>query len=169
MPFAELSELKTIHNGSGVRIPPDKTVPLTLGLQAVRQLTTAATSISPSTRTCLSCLSGCSTFETGAFSWRLSTSAAFLASLHSDNRFTETISEQDAAAFLVTAILHDIGHWPYCHPIEDMGLPNMPRHEERTSQLISTDEITYLLTTDWGLQPERITQLIMGTRAILQE
>ena len=29
MPFAELSELKTIHNG-GVRIPPDKTVPLTL-------------------------------------------------------------------------------------------------------------------------------------------
>ena len=44
-----------------------------------------------------------------------------------------------------------------------MGLPNMPRHEERTSQLISTDEITNLLTTDWGLQPERITQLIMGT------
>jgi HD superfamily phosphohydrolase len=44
-----------------------------------------------------------------------------------------------------------------------MDLPDMPRHEERTSQLISTDEITELLASDWGLQPERIAQLILGT------
>ena len=44
-----------------------------------------------------------------------------------------------------------------------MDLPDMPRHEERTSQLISTDEITKLLSSDWGLQPERIAQLILGT------
>ena len=164
MPFAELSELKTIHNGSGVRIPPDKTVPLT---PRVRRLLDS----SPLRRLAsVRQLGLVSLVYPGAVHSRLEHSLgvyqlalAFLASLHSDNRFTETISEQDAAAFLVTAILHDIGHWPYCHPIEDMGLPNMPRHEERTSQLISTDEITYLLTTDWGLQPERITQLIMGT------
>ena len=29
MSFAKLQELKTIHDGGGVRIPPDKTVPLT--------------------------------------------------------------------------------------------------------------------------------------------
>ena len=164
MPFAELSELKMIHDGSGVRIPPDKTVPLT---PRVRRLLD-----SPPLRRLASVrqLGLVSLVYPGAVHSRLEHSLgvyqlalAFLASLHGDKRFRETISEQDAAAFLVAAILHDIGHWPYCHPIEDMDLPDMPRHEERTSQLISTDEITKLLSSDWGLQPERIAQLILGT------
>ena len=164
MPFAELSELKMIHDGSGVRIPPDKTVPLT---PRVRRLLDS----SPLRRLAsVRQLGLVSLVYPGAVHSRLEHSLgvyqlalAFLASLHGDKRFRETISEQDAAAFLVAAILHDIGHWPYCHPIEDMGLPDMPRHEERTSQLISTDEITKLLSSDWGLQPERIAQLILGT------
>jgi HD superfamily phosphohydrolase len=164
MPFAELSELKMIHDGSGVRIPPDKTVPLT---PRVRRLLDS----SPLRRLAsVRQLGLVSLVYPGAVHSRLEHSLgvyqlalAFLASLHGDKRFRETISEQDAAAFLVAAILHDIGHWPYCHPIEDMDLPDMPRHEERTSQLISTDEITKLLSTDWGLQPERIAQLILGT------
>ena len=164
MPFAELSELKMIHDGSGVRIPPDKTVPLT---PRVRRLLD-----SPPLRRLASVrqLGLVSLVYPGAVHSRLEHSLgvyqhalAFLASLHGDKRFRETISEQDAAAFLVAAILHDIGHWPYCHPIEDMDLPDMPRHEERTSQLISTDEITKLLSSDWGLKPERIAQLILGT------
>ncbi len=164
MPFAELSELKMIHDGSGVRIPPDKTVPLT---PRVRRLLDS----SPLRRLAsVRQLGLVSLVYPGAVHSRLEHSLGvyqlaltFLASLHGDKRFRETISEQDAAAFLVAAILHDIGHWPYCHPIEDMDLPDMPRHEERTSQLISTDEITKLLSTDWGLQPERIAQLILGT------
>ncbi len=164
MPFAELSELKTIHDGSGVRIPPDKTVPLT---PRVRRLLDS----SPLRRLAsVRQLGLVSLVYPGAVHSRLEHSLgvyhlalAFLASLHGDDRFREAISEQDAAAFLVAAILHDIGHWPYCHPIEDMDLPDMPRHEERTSQLISTDEITELLASDWGLQPERIAQLILGT------
>ena len=164
MPFAELSELKMIHDGSGVRIPPDKTVPLT---PRVRRLLDS----SPLRRLAsVRQLGLVSLVYPGAVHSRLEHSLgvyqlalAFLASLHGDKRFRETISEQDAAAFLVAAILHDIGHWPYCHPIEDMDLPDMPRHEERTSQLISTDEITKLLSSDWGLQPERIAQLILGT------
>ena len=164
MPFAELPELKMIHDGSGVRIPPDKTVPLT---PRVRRLLDS----SPLRRLAsVRQLGLVSLVYPGAVHSRLEHSLgvyqlalAFLASLHGDKRFRETISEQDAAAFLVAAILHDIGHWPYCHPIEDMDLPDMPRHEERTAQLISTDEITKLLSSDWGLQPKRIAQLILGT------
>ena len=164
MPFAELPELKITYNGGGVRIPPDKTVPLT---PRVRRLLDS----SPLRRLAkVRQLGLVSLVYPGAVHTRLEHSLgvyhlalAFLASLHGDDRFRETISEQDAAAFLVAAILHDIGHWPYCHPIEDMDLPDMPRHEERTSQLISTDEIAELLVADWGLRPERIAQLILGT------
>ncbi len=164
MPFAELPELKTIHDGSGVRIPPDKTVPLT---PRVRRLLDS----SPLRRLAsVRQLGLVSLVYPGAVHSRLEHSLGvyhlalvFLASLNGDERFRATMSEQDAAAFLVAAILHDIGHWPYCHPIEDMDLPDMPRHEEQTSLLISTDEITKLLASDWGLQPERIAQLILGT------
>ena len=164
MPFAELPELKTTYDGSGVRIPPDKTVPLTPRLR--RLLDSSPLRRLASIRQ----LGLVSLVYPGAVHSRLEHSLgvynlalAFLASLYRDERFRETMSEQDAAAFLVAAILHDIGHWPYCHPIEDMDLPGMPRHEEQTSQLISTDEITKLLALDWGLQPERIAQLILGT------
>jgi hypothetical protein len=40
-----------------------------------------------------------------------------------DERFAEAIGPEDARRFLVAALLHDLGHWPFCHPIEDICLP----------------------------------------------
>ena len=34
-----------------------------------------------------------------------------------------------AEAFVVAALLHDLGHWPFCHPIEDMRLSDLGEHE----------------------------------------
>ena len=53
----------------------------------------------------------------------------FLTRLAADERFAATIGPTDAERFLVAALLHDLGHWPFGHPIEDLRLPNVPDHE----------------------------------------
>jgi HD superfamily phosphohydrolase len=53
----------------------------------------------------------------------------YLWQLGRDTRFAEIVSVHDAEVLIVAALLHDIGHWPFCHPIEDMELPQMPPHE----------------------------------------
>ena len=50
----------------------------------------------------------------------------FLRQLSYDERFAALISPADAELFIVAALLHDLGHWPFCHPIEDMRLPSVP-------------------------------------------
>ena len=117
MPFAELPELKMIHDGSGVRIPPDKTVPLT---PRVRRLLDS----SPLRRLAsVRQLGLVSLVYPGAVHSRLEHSLgvyqlalAFLASLHGDKRFRETISEQDAAAFLVASNGSPLAYVPIFAP-----------------------------------------------------
>ena len=40
--------------------------------------------------------------------------------------FAAAVSPKDAELLLAAALLHDIGHWPFGHPIEDLGLPKFP-------------------------------------------
>src|SRR3954452_9907331 len=44
----------------------------------------------------------------------------FLRQLSYDPRFEAAVSRSDAEQFIAAALLHDLGHWPFCHPIEDM-------------------------------------------------
>src|SRR5271157_4683945 len=41
----------------------------------------------------------------------------FLQQLSRDERFVAAIGPADAERFIAAALLHDIGHWPFCHPI----------------------------------------------------
>ena len=52
-----------------------------------------------------------------------------LKQLAHDPRFADAVRAEDGELFLATALLHDLGHWPFCHPMEDVGLPRVPRHE----------------------------------------
>src|ERR1051325_3483203 len=52
----------------------------------------------------------------------------FLRQMSHDPRFTATITVDDAEIFLVAALLHDLGHWAFCHPIEDIRLASVPQH-----------------------------------------
>ena len=54
----------------------------------------------------------------------------YLKQLSQDERFTASIEPADAEVFLVAALLHDLGHWPFCHPIEDIrrGLAVLDSH-----------------------------------------
>jgi hypothetical protein len=87
----------------------------------------------------------------------------FLRRLRRDERFAATVTATDAAAFLASALLHDLGHWAYCHPLEDMGLPELPRHESLLPEILAGEEIAAVLRSAWGLDPARIAALVGGT------
>ena len=89
------------------------------------------------------------------------TALLYLQRLGGDIRFCETLTEHDAEVFLVGALLHDIGHWPFCHPIEDMRDQRVPRHEELAQECLA-GEITQLLDQDWSINPDEINDLLRG-------
>jgi len=86
----------------------------------------------------------------------------FLARLGADERFAATIGPADAERFLVAALLHDIGHWPFGHPIEDLRLQNVPDHELLARRFITEGEIAAALREDWSVDPTDVADLIAG-------
>ncbi|MFM1904481.1 MAG: hypothetical protein RLZZ440_2381 [Planctomycetota bacterium] len=87
----------------------------------------------------------------------------FLRRLARDPRFTAVVSPNDAAAFLIAAFVHDVGHWAYCHPLEDMGLPELPRHESRLAEILTTGELGDVIRRAWAVDPGRVAALVGGT------
>ena len=86
----------------------------------------------------------------------------FLRHLSHNDRFAGTISREQAELFIVTALLHDIGHWPFCHPIEDIRLDGVPRHEEFAASFLLDGELGNYLEKDWGIQPQAVLALLSG-------
>ena len=86
----------------------------------------------------------------------------FLARLAADERFAATIGPTDAERFLVAALLHDVGHWPFGHPIEDLRLPNVPDHELLARRFIMEGEVPAAIREDWSLDPADVADLIAG-------
>jgi HD superfamily phosphohydrolase len=86
----------------------------------------------------------------------------FLRQLARDERFTETVSPRDAELFLVAALLHDLGHWPFCHPIEDMNLPSVPRHELFANSFLLEGEVADVLREEWSIHPRDVVALLSG-------
>ena len=165
MSLASLPELAALRShADGVRIPPDASVPFTPRVRAlvdtaiVRRLAR------------VSQLGLVALVYPGAVHSRLEHSLGvyrlaleFLVRLAGDERFAALVGAQDASAFLAAALLHDVGHWAYCHPLEDMGLPELPRHESLLRGLLLESEAAGILTTDWGLDPARVADLVDGT------
>jgi HD superfamily phosphohydrolase len=86
----------------------------------------------------------------------------YLTQLAGDERFAAEVSRSDAETFLVAALLHDVGHWPFCHPIEDMRLPSVPSHEDFASSYLCDDSIATILRDEWGVEPAAIMRLLSG-------
>lgn len=84
----------------------------------------------------------------------------FLQHLQSDPLFLQHVSTRDAEAFLVAALFHDLGHWPFCHAMEDLQIQGIPHHENIALPLLSEPPMAELLDRDWGLSPERIAKLL---------
>ncbi len=86
----------------------------------------------------------------------------YLWQLGKDSRFSEIITPHLAEVLIVASLLHDLGHWPFCHPIEDMALENLPAHEKFAAQYLSPEsELSAVLRTEWNIEPEEVLDVLV--------
>ncbi len=84
----------------------------------------------------------------------------YLQQLAHDERFARTVQSADAEVFIAAALLHDLGHWPFCHPIEDIHLPSVPSHELFANSFLLEGEIADVLRHDWQMNPRDVVALL---------
>ena len=90
-------------------------------------------------------------------------SLRYLWQLGKDERFAAIVTPHQAEVLMVAALLHDLGHWPFCHPIEDMALPQMPPHESFAREFIGPGtELGGILQSDWGIAPEEVLDVLVA-------
>jgi HD superfamily phosphohydrolase len=163
----DIPELAAFRAGGPVvRIPPEIDVPLT---PRVRQLVDSADFRRLSRISQLGLVglvypaANHTRFEHSLGVYRMA--LLYLDRLAGDERFTAAITPQAAERFIVAALVHDLGHWPFCHPIEDLRLRGMPSHELFANSFLLEGEVADLLRDEWGLQPRDIVELLSGKPA----
>lgn len=159
----EIPELVRLDAGGGiVRIPNEQDVPFTSRVRAIvdtpefRRLAT------------ISQLGLVSRIYPGAMHTRFEhalgvfhNALRYLWQLGKDARFRATIDTRSAEILMVAALLHDLGHWPYCHPIEDMGLDDLPPHEQFASEFLAPHRpLAKVLHSEWGIQSSEILDVL---------
>src|SRR5574337_1698919 len=65
------------------------------------------------------------------------------------------IAPDSVQTLIVAALLHDIGHYPFSHTIEELGYP-IVLHEKVGRSIIENSEIATILERDYHLSPERV-------------
>ena len=157
-----LPEVAALHRSSSiVRIPPSQDVPMT-------DRVTRILDSSPLRRLAsISQLGMVSLVYPGATHSRLEhtlgvyhNALKLLARFSSDDADGSFFSEREAEAFLLATLLHDVGHWPFCHPIEDMRLSDLGEHETRLADFIETSELRSLIQDDWSCTASDVVTLL---------
>ncbi|MGH7135654.1 MAG: HD domain-containing protein [Pirellulales bacterium] len=162
MTIAEIPEIAGLDARRGlIRIPPELDVPLTPRVR--RLIDTAAfrrlAHISQLGLVSLVYPAAIHTrFEHALGVYRLA--LIYLKQLCHDERFSATVATSDAELFIVAALLHDLGHWPFCHPIEDIRLSGVPSHEQFARSFLLTGEIADALRADWQIEPSAVVALL---------
>jgi HD superfamily phosphohydrolase len=162
MPLLDIPELAGLDTKrSLVRIPPELDVPLT---DRVRHVIDTAefrrlARISQLGLVSLVYPAALHTrFEHSLGVYRLA--LLLLKQLAHDQRFAEAVRPEDAELLIVTALLHDLGHWPFCHPIEDIHLPGVPSHELFANSFLLEGELADVLRHDWRISPRQVVSLL---------
>lgn len=90
----------------------------------------------------------------------------YLRQLARDARFTALVDPRAAELLIAASLLHDLGHWPFCHPIEDMGLTGLPAHEGHARRFLAPgSELAEVLMGEWNIQPEDVIDVLAGRSA----
>jgi HD superfamily phosphohydrolase len=71
------------------------------------------------------------------------------------------LEEEDISVFLAATLLHDIGHYPFSHTLEELT-PFFVLHEDRARRLIEDPQgnISRVLTEQLGVDPVRVANVI---------
>lgn len=69
------------------------------------------------------------------------------------------VSISSIQTLVVASLLHDIGHYPFSHTIEELG-PPIIFHEQVGRSIIENGEIATILEQDYHLSPERVADFI---------
>ena len=161
-PIRDIPEVAALDARRGlIRIPPETDVPLT---DRVRQIIDTAefrrlARISQLGLVSLVYPAAIHTrFEHSLGVYRLA--LLYLRQLAGDERFAKVVRPEEAELFLVAALLHDLGHWPFCHPIEDIRLPSVPSHELFANSFLLEGELADVLRDDWGINPRDVVTLL---------
>lgn len=73
---------------------------------------------------------------------------------------TESFPELDGRIVTAAALLHDIGHYPFSHALEELGVPH---HETVAGPLIADGAVGDILRSEFAANaPERILALVRG-------
>ncbi|MGB7324218.1 MAG: metal-dependent phosphohydrolase [Rubripirellula sp.] len=147
-----LPELTSLfQTGSLVRIPPAQDVPMSARVRRI--LDTAPVRRLAS----ISQLGMVALVYPGATHSRLEhslgvydNSLRVLARFAGDANFDAMVDVPMAESFALAALLHDVGHWPFCHPIEDMRLSGLGEHETRIGDWIERSELAECIEQDWN-------------------
>ena len=86
----------------------------------------------------------------------------YIRHFQANDYFVREVPNQELETFILAALLHDIGHWPYCHPMEDMGLPHIPHHEHFAELAISSPEVSDLIYKDWSVTADEVITFLKG-------
>ncbi len=164
-PYSEIPEFAAHAEARGiVRIPNEQDVPFTPRVQAIvdtaefqrlrqiSQLGLAAQVYPGANHT---------RFEhaLGVFNNAL----RYLWQLGRDERFAAIVDRHRAEVLMVAALLHDLGHWPFCHPIEDLSLPDLPPHEAHAAEFLRSDgELAQVLNRDWSIEADEVLDVLVA-------
>ncbi|MBA3416158.1 MAG: HD domain-containing protein [Chloroflexia bacterium] len=69
------------------------------------------------------------------------------------------IADEEARVVTAAALLHDIGHYPFSHAIEELGPPIVP-HETVGARIIEGPQIAPILRREWGVDPARVAAVV---------
>ncbi len=69
------------------------------------------------------------------------------------------IATSSVQTLIVAALLHDIGHYPFSHTIEELGYP-IVLHEKVGRSIIENGEIAAILEREYRLSPGRVADFI---------
>jgi len=78
------------------------------------------------------------------------------------------IPDETARVAIASALLHDIGHYPFSHAIEELGSP-IASHEQVGRRIVTETEVASVLREQWQIDPQRVAQLISPNGATLPD
>jgi len=84
-----------------------------------------------------------------------------LANLREAGALDAAVATDEPAVIAAAALLHDVGHYPFSHALEEIGVP---QHEQVSRPLVTEGEIAAVLREAIAPDaPERVFALICGT------